>query len=168
MTLAELYKAIKGLLLQNTISYGNSGIFVGQQNNLVMPDNYIIMTKLLEKDEILLPIQQYDGVNDLDISTTLIESTFQLDFYGATAEQDSGYMGAFFNTRFANNYFIENGYNCSVSNSETPVNLNGISGREQYINRYMLKLKLFHNRIVTVADDGIVTIKGETFCAEAL
>jgi hypothetical protein len=170
MTTLQLYQAIKALILANITNYANATIFSGQQNNTVMPTsgNYVIMTKLIENNEILIPQQSYDPVANIDSSTTLIEGIFQIDFYGNTAEEDSGQFVALLNSRFANEFFVNNNFNCRVSYNDDPLNLTIVSGREQYLPRFMVKLKLFYNRIVTQADNGIVTINGTTYCAEAL
>ncbi len=170
MTLTQLYTAIKALILTYTTNYSNATIFAGQQNNTVMPSNgnYVIMTKLPEADQILLPLQRYDSVNDIDTSTTLIEGVFQIDFYGDTAEEDAGQFGALLNSRFANQFFNDNNYSCSVSANDPPLNLTTVSGREQYLPRFMVKAKLFYNRIVTTPDLGITTIKGKSYNADAL
>lgn len=170
MTLLQLYTAIKALILANTTNYNNATIFSGQQNNTVMPSNgnYVIMTKLSEEDKILLPLQEYDPINNLDKSTTLIEGTFQIDFYGSTAAEDAGQFGALLNSRFANQFFNTNNYKCSVSGNDSPINLTGISGREQYLPRFMTKIRLYYNRVVTVADQGVITIRGIAYNADAL
>ncbi len=170
MTLLQLYTALKALILANTTNYSNATIFAGQQNNTVMPTsaNYVIITKLPEKDMILLPQQEYDPVNNIDKSTTLIEGVFQIDFYGSTAEEDAGQFGALLNSKFANDFFNDNSYKCSVSSNDTPMNLTGVSGREQYLPRFMVKVKLFYNRVVTRADQGIITIEGVAYNADAL
>lgn len=170
MTLLQLYTALKALILANTTNYSNATIFSGQQNNTVMPSagNYVIMTKLPETDMILLPLQEYDPINNIDKSTTLIEGIFQIDFYGNTAAEDAGQFGALLNSKFANQFFNDNNYKCSVSGNDSPMNLTGISGREQYLPRFMVKAKLFYNRTVTIADQGIVTIKGVLYNADAL
>ncbi len=170
MTVLQLYTAIKSLILANTTNYSNATIFIGQQNNTVMPSsgNYVIMTKLNEKDEILLPLQEYDPINNIDTSTTLIEAPFQIDFYGSTAEEDAGQFGALLNSKFANQFFNDNNYKCSVSSNDPPINLNSISGREQYLPRFMVKVRLFYNRVVTVADLGIDTITGKSYEANSL
>lgn len=170
MTLLQLYTAIKALILANTTNYSSTTIFSGQLNNTVMPanSNYVIMTKLPEKDMILLPQQEYDPINNIDTSTTLIEGIFQIDFYGSTAAEDAGQFGALLNSKFANQFFNDNSYKCSVSDNDTPMNLTTVSGREQYLPRFMVKIRLFYNRVVTVADLGIDTIKGISYNADAL
>jgi hypothetical protein len=170
MTLLELYTALKALILANTTNYSNDTVFVGRQNNTVMPtsSNYVIMTKLNEDDKIILQLQEYDTINDLDNSTTLIEGMFQIDFYGSTSEEDAGQFGALLNSGFANSYFNENNYLCSVSDNDPPLDLTEISGRGQYLKRSMVKVKLYYNRVVSVVDNGVITIEGKSYLAEAL
>lgn len=170
MTLLELYGAIKALILANTTNYNDATVLYGQQNNTVPPinSNYVIMTKLSEEDKILLPLQEYDAVNDLDKSTTLIEGIFQIDFYGSTAAEDAGQFGTLLNSRFANQFFNDNNYKCSVSSNDAPMNLTTISGREQYLARFMTKVRLYYNRVVTVSDLGVITISGKSYDADAL
>ena len=170
MTLLELYAALKALILANTTNYSNDTVFVGRLNNTVMPtsSNYVIMTKLSEDDKIILQLQEYDAINDFDNSTTLIEGVFQIDFYGNTSEEDAGQFGALLNSGFANSYFNENNYSCSVSDNDPPLDLTEISGRGQYQKRSMIKIKLYYNRVVSVVDDGITTITGKTYLADIL
>ena len=165
----ELYQALISLIIAqfdteypliNTAKFHGRPIFVGYQNDYAVLSNgkYVIITLLNEENQILNPNSIPSELIGTQTFTTLLSSIVQIDFYGENSSTNSRGLQLLLNSNYADNYWIDNQFNCSVNKVYEIINLTDKIGRDLFLSRHMLKCSLFNNPLVTtplVVYDGI-------------
>lgn len=167
-----LYQAILAVIATNfpndypsidTSDFQGYPIFAGQQNNYAIPANgkYVIITLLSDENQILNPRSIANLTDESQQFSTMVSSTMQVDFYGTNAQTNARIFQMLINSDYANTFFIDNSYACSVNRVEPVRNLSDTLGRDMYIQRFMVKLSLFNNPNFTTpvtVFDGVTNI----------
>lgn len=156
----QLYQAIIAIIVANfdsdypvttSTKFTGRPIFRGRQNNYVIPANgkYVIITDLIDENRILNPMSTWDLLNEVETYNTLLATDFQVDFYGDNSLDNSRKFQLLMNGNYANNYFLDNNYPCSVYKVKDIINMGDLVGRDMYLARYSIRFSLFNNQTVT-------------------
>ncbi|OBU13014.1 LIC_12616 family protein [Morganella psychrotolerans] len=112
----------------------------GYQNNVPVPDNGIVMHMLFERD--LDYIANYwDPVDEEMTAQRSVEATFQLDFYGAEANNRSRVVANLWKSSYTTDRLMK----CQPLDSGSPKKDVLVNQSNQYENRMMLEITLQYN-----------------------
>lgn len=136
------------LLTNSTFPNGGRNIFRGYQNNFTVPQNgkYVIITNIMPSESQTLHTEPINNVtNGTQEYITIVADTFQIDFYGANSYNNSRILQMLLNNSYANNFFNDHNYACSVYKTQPVKQLSDIYGRDMYLERYAVICSLFSN-----------------------
>ncbi len=168
--ITELYQALIALIIANfsadyplinSAKFSGYPIFQGYQNDYPIPNNgkYVILTTRPEENQILNPNSITAPLDNTQRYLTLLSSSMQIDFYGENAETNARNFQLLMNSQYANKFFSDNSYSCTVNRVNDVLNLSDVLGRDMYIPRFMVMCSLFNNPTIEtplVTFDGFV------------
>ena len=142
-----------------------SNIFVGQQNNYVVPtDNSFITITELDAGANGVPMRVYDSTLEKEFYVTADTPMFQLDFYGSFASNTAKRIRTVLKSPLGTNYLAQ--YGSSVYQVKDIQNLTDALDYQEYVYRYSLRFSLFSNTVVNNDDLATIEIDNQYYLAE--
>lgn len=158
----DIQRAIKSMLVKYTDCPANR-ILSAYNNKVPLPadNDYIIMT-IMTPERLGTPIVEH--TLDTDTSYQDYKLTVQIDFYGQFAFDRACDIINISRTPFLCDFLKD--YGIQPIASEEAINLTGISGEKEYVDRYMVRLEIDYRDAVIVSQDGFNTAKLNIFETE--
>lgn len=148
-----MFKAINDLIINYT-DYDDDSIFKNYYNNVPLPkDNtFCIIRELHSRPKTALVQRSYiPNVAELKVDESanqLVITHFQVDFYGVDSSNAATRLATVLEAGFANEFFLANGFDYTVEDSEQPHQISYANDRDNYILRYIVRFSLFNNSII--------------------
>lgn len=149
------YGGIKAVIRLLNPAYDADAIFKAFDNNAKYPDDkFIIMTQLPFREQMgLLPAQVYDPLAEIQTYAMTDSVKYQVDFYGTGSEDIANTFRLFLTTSDCGE-FLNTNFSCTVHEVKECLNLTDNLDRDKYKQRFMVRLSLFQNNIVSVPSIG--------------
>ena len=137
--------------------YPSDVIFQAYQNNFVLPaDGKFVVITEVPTDNVSYPTTNFIGslptgltdISNLDVTT------FQLDFYGAPANDCCKWTRIYLQSPDGTNYLAATG-NVTVARIYSMINLTEVLDQRKYLPRFAFKFSLFNNKEISYGNYGI-------------
>lgn len=162
----NIQKAIRDMLLQYTDCPANN-IFAGYGNRVELPqdNNYIVFT-ILNPLRTGTPIVRNESTAERGIVTSYqdFRLPIQIDFYGNFAFDRANDIINISRTDFLCSFFKP--YNIQPIACDDARNLTGISGEDEYVERWMVSLEIDYRDAVSVNQEVFNTAELNIFETE--
>ena len=150
----SMFKGIGDLIvLLSGTYYPNTVIYKNFYNNTTLPtnNNFVVMNELSSTPLTSLvsstwTVDEMTNENT-EVINQLVETWFQIDFYGEQANIGASALATAMQSRIGNEFLTSYGY--TVKSAESPRNLTFNMDRSEYIKRYCVKFSLFNNVIIS-------------------
>lgn len=162
-----IQKAIRDMLIQYT-DCPPANIFVGYGNRVELPsdNNYIVFT-VLNPVRTGTPIVENSSTPNIGKVTSYqdFRLPIQIDFYGNFAFDRANDIINISRTDFLCSFFKP--YNIQPIACDDARNLTGISGEDEYVERWMVSLEIDYRDAVSVSQDVFNTAELNIFETES-
>lgn len=156
--MTSMYKAINDLIIDTVGDfYPDESIFKNYYNDATLPkmNQFAVIQELPSIAHCATPYNSWDVDETTEMATNksnqLVETTFQVEFYGNTNESIASSCANLFATAlqcwYATDFLKQFGYTVGIADS--PKNMSFDLDRDTYLSRYVIKFSLFNNQIFT-------------------